>query len=517
MLVNVHDHHLPFAADDHILFHFDSAQKYGPEVWQCFENVAFTGGIGAGKTLFAEQTWIKGMFDAGFAMLGACPKPLTSEQITGWARDRGREQDVIVVNADGKTMFPILSWLATGTKGRQGVVRVAVDFLKETGEVSERGRMTDAGGENRFFNQMSDRINHAVMTVDLAANDGISAERCLRMIQTVDESRPRVQEYDDEKNPKPREINCQEHCQNALAKCKDEEVGDVRRAVLFLIEELRNLEPRVKGNCIISATTVWAGLGEYPLNKLFGEPAPGDEAITPDLLEHGAIILINLPMSHGGSAKVAFVLWKLAVQKYLLGRPKGARPVTLYLGEGQNYVSTSDFNFTAMCRESRACYFLSTQSINNLKSEIRDTNQVQALLATINNRVYLNNTCPETNEWASQDCGEEEVWEAGMSGRKRDWVPFPDEDILNQPMQDASVSYSRKRKRKVPPEWFPGMQRGNRKDGLAEAIVRCVYPDGMQIDRIFFDVNVGQRESSWWRRWLSRDDRYIANLPRKGR
>jgi len=80
--------------------------------------------------------------------------------------------------------------------------------------------------------------------------------------------------------------------------------------------ELADTEPRVRSNIIASATIMFAGLNEHPLNKVYGSPG----VLRPEMIYDGAIICINLPLHMGPAAKVAFVLWKLAVQKMLLMR-----------------------------------------------------------------------------------------------------------------------------------------------------------------------------------------------------
>ena len=53
---------------------------------------------------------------------------------------------------------------------------------------------------------MSDRINQAVMSIDLVAEGGISAGRCLEMIQSVDGEKG----------------FCQTQCEKAFGNAKDD-------------------------------------------------------------------------------------------------------------------------------------------------------------------------------------------------------------------------------------------------------------------------------------------------------
>lgn len=90
---------------------------------------------------------------------------------------------------------------------------------------------------------------------------------------------------------------------------------DLNRALDTFLE-LADTEPRVRSNIVASATIMWAGLHEHPLNKVFGSPGK----IRPEMICDGKIVCINLPLHMGQSAKVAFVLWKLAVQRLLAAR-----------------------------------------------------------------------------------------------------------------------------------------------------------------------------------------------------
>jgi len=169
---------------DDVLFFLDEAEQVRFEVEDSFRGIAFTGRPQAGKTRFGIHAAFVAMCRKQFGFLCACPKGDTAAQFLKWAREAGRERDVVIVNPDGENLFDLLSWLATRFEG-PAMIKEAVLMLSEVGELFGRSKMTRMSGDNKFFSEMADRVNYAVMTIDLAAHKTISADRCLAAIQSL--------------------------------------------------------------------------------------------------------------------------------------------------------------------------------------------------------------------------------------------------------------------------------------------------------------------------------------------
>lgn len=170
--------------DDDVLLHLDESGGIAFTVEESFRSIAFTGRMGAGKTLYGICAMFVAMCLKGFGFLCACPKPNSASQFLNWARRAGRGRDVIIVNPDGQNLFDILTWLSTRYKG-EAMVTEAVLLLEELGELLGRGRLTQQTGENRFFTDHAKRLNGAAMVIALAAFKTIPINDCLSMIQSL--------------------------------------------------------------------------------------------------------------------------------------------------------------------------------------------------------------------------------------------------------------------------------------------------------------------------------------------
>jgi len=482
----------PRKAVDRKLLYLDNARKQSIRVGHVVEGVGVLGGTGSGKTSGPDQSIIKsemldrGPNDPGFGMLCTAPKSTTAAEIAEWAYDTGREKDVVIVDQSGKYVFNPLDWIAKHAAG-PAVIQESVNLLSEIGEVTQRGKMRDAGGESKFFTMNGERLSHGVMVVDYYGNGSIVPKRCLQMIQQIPESVAAAQTG--------RGLVV-ETCQRALNKCTKDQLAEVRVATDFLTLEMAGMEPRVKSNIIISTTVMWS-VFTPPMDRMF----TGESNITPEAI-NDAIIVIDVPLSKGNVAKTAFMPWKWCTERYLLSRigQPNLRPATIFLAEGSNYVSSSDYAFVSMARESLSSYHYSGQSISQLLSEIPE-NHVNALLSCLNLRLYCQSDCPITCAHASADLGEHDVMVPSMSGKTADTALHPFTSRRTSPkgplLQDSTTTLSMQRKPAFPPEDFMRLRRGGGKEALVESVVRILGQYGMEGHKVFFDQNVGKKKRGW--------------------
>ena len=492
------DADLGHGAEDRTLFYLDNARRVDFDVEQTFHNFAVSGAMGCGKTRYAEQTIMAAMLGNGnYGALVACPKPDTANQVATWAREFGRERDVIIVKPDGKSTFNVLNDAVKPSSGPD-VLKAGADLLKEVSEMQDRGRMTSGGNEAKFFTMSGDRLNYHLINIDLRKNGNISSARTLQMLQTVPETVHAAQSGAG---------FCAEQCAGALRNCTVEQLTSVRESVDYLLLELAGTDSRTKSNIIATSSVLWSAFRQSPLKELFDGPT----VVSPRMVLEGKIVCIDVPATVS-EFKTAFTLWKLSTQRLLLSRigQREKREVVIYMGESANFISSSDHIFLSMARESSTSTVIGFQSLNNLTSEIKSLDQVKALLSNIHTRIYMNNSCPETNEWASLDCGEREFIEYSGGGKPIDNGPFSVLRAGGPIVKDPHVSVSKQRKRVIPAEKFTMLKRANRKTGLAEAYIRYLKPDGLWVWNAFFDVNISRRKHGWWNRFRSSVD--VVNL-----
>jgi hypothetical protein len=134
----------------------------------------------------------------------------------------------------------------------------------------------------------------------------------------------------------------------------------------------------------------------------------------PELTFHGQIILLNMPaLTLNEDGIIAQQLFKYMWQRAVLARnslsqAQQERFVFLWADEAQYFVNSFDGEFLSTCRGSRACVVFLTQSLPTFYAkmggpEARD--RVHHLLGNFATKIWHNNSCPETNEWASRTIG----------------------------------------------------------------------------------------------------------------
>ncbi len=137
-----------------------------------------------------------------------------------------------------------------------------------------------------------------------------------------------------------------------------------------------------------------------------------DTTLTPEAVQDGKIILIDLPVKEFGEVgQFAQVLWKYCTQKQLERRSvqENPRPAFLWADEAQHFLTSYDFQFQATCRSAWVATVLLSQNYSNFVAALGGNEkgrvETDSLLANLNTKVLHGNSDPVTNEWASRLIG----------------------------------------------------------------------------------------------------------------
>ena len=149
-------------------------------------------------------------------------------------------------------------------------------------------------------------------------------------------------------------------------------------------------------------------LNREPLRRLFC----GETNITPQALEEGKIIIVDLPISQFGEiGKYAAAIWKLCTQRSLERRDVrvSPRPVFIWSDEAQHFLLETDMIFQTTCRSYRVCNVVMTQNISNFYAVMGGGDKskaiVDSLLGTLNTKIFHCNGDSVTNQWMAEQIG----------------------------------------------------------------------------------------------------------------
>jgi len=182
------------------------------------------------------------------------------------------------------------------------------------------------------------------------------------------------------------------------------------RALSYWRHDFATLDAKTRGNIVISLTTALDRFNHGWLHDTFCT----DTTIVPEICFQGAIVVMAmraLTLNEDGiiAQQLFKYLWQRAVlARNGMGPVQSARPVFLWADEAQYFVNSQDAEYLSTCRGSRACTVFLSQSLPTFYAKLGGENahdRVHHLLGNFGTRIWHNNACAETNEWASKTIG----------------------------------------------------------------------------------------------------------------
>jgi len=192
-----------------------------------------------------------------------------------------------------------------------------------------------------------------------------------------------------------------------------------------------------------------------------------DTTVTPETSLDGKIIILDLPQKRfhemGVTAQILFKFcWQRAVERRKIR--DDSKPVFLWMDESQLFVNKHDVEFQTTSRSARVATVLLTQNLPNYYAALGGGPASQAfvdsLLGNMGTKIFHNNTCAKTNEYAAELFA-------------RDWQNVASMDTRNDDGRVVSTYSSRKELQyTVLPREFTNLATGGPKNGfLVEGIV----------------------------------------------
>ncbi len=378
------------------------------DIWtlrDAVEGTLILGATGSGKSSGSGRTIAVSMLDAGFGGLVLTAKPDERALWESYCRETGRLGDLIVVGADAERRFNFLGHELNRQGIGAGLTENIVNLFSNVMEIRERGASSGGGREDgTFWKQGALKcMRNAVDLVSLATGT-VSVPDLVRVVLSAPLATAQIRDKDwqhgsfcfeclkvaDKRDKSPR----QQH--------------DFGVVCDYYLLEWPNLAERTRS--VIQATFMgWADMfNRGLLRELFCT----DTTLTPEDVERGRIILVDLPVKEFGEVgQFAQVLWKYAFQRSIERRNVAAspRPVFLWADESQHFVTSYDMQFQTTCRAARVATVYLTQNVSNFYAALGGGDKARAeadsLFANLNSKVMHCNGDAVTNEWASRLIG----------------------------------------------------------------------------------------------------------------
>lgn len=369
------------------------------------EGTLILGATGSGKTSGSGATIARSFLSAGFGGLVLTAKSDERALWESYCRETNRSGDLVVVGPDTERRFNFLDHELNRTGSGAGLTENIVNLFSNVMEIRERNAASGGGREDgTFWKQGALKcMRNAVDLVSLATGT-VSAPDLVRVVLSAPLSPAQIRDKDWQQG------SFCFHCLKEADK-RDKlprQQHDFGVVADYYLLEWVNLAERTRS--VIQAT--FMGWADLLVRGLLRELFCTDTTVTPEDVEHGRIILIDLPVKEFGEVgQFAQVLWKYAFQRSIERRNVAAssRPVFLWADEAQHFVTSYDHSFQTTCRAARVATVLLSQNYSNLIAALGGNEKARAetdsLLANLNTKILHANGDAVTNEWASRLIG----------------------------------------------------------------------------------------------------------------
>ncbi|WP_446325544.1 type IV secretory system conjugative DNA transfer family protein [Blastomonas sp. CACIA14H2] len=363
------------------------------------QGVAVLGGIGSGKTTGSGAALAGAYLRAGMGGLVLCAKPEEAELWRRYCAQHGRSASL--VEWDGTTPgFNFLNY-ELARQGGDGINSVVETMMRVVEIAALASPMQSRAGEAFWIDTQRQVLRNTIPTL-YAATGTVRVADILRFVRSAPIAPAQMADPNWQRSSFFFEMF------QAARAYLDDATGE--RLVSYWRNDFATLDAKTRGNIVISLTTALDRFNHGWLAQAFCGPT----TLVPELSFHGAILLLNMPaLTRNEDGIIAQQLFKYMWQRSVLARNgldpgQRARPVFLWADEAQYFVNSFDAEYQSTCRGSLACTVYLSQSLPTYYAKLGGDgghDRVHHLLGNFATRIWHNNACAETNEWAAKTLG----------------------------------------------------------------------------------------------------------------
>lgn len=386
------------------------------------EGVQIFGGIGSGKTSASGAAIAKAFLNAGFGGVVCCAKPEERSLWEKYAKQTGREKDLIIFSPDQPWRYNFLDYELRREGKGAGQTENLVNLFSYITEIVE-GKV-DLGGSDAFWvRAMRELLRNAIDLLSLAKG-GLTLEDICRLVATAPES---AEDVGPLLSPEEVERQGYQYTERELkfwqtsfcAECMLEagrkpdktpvQAHDYTSVFRYWLKTYPALSDRTRSGIVATFT----GVADMLLHGFTWELFCTTTNLVPEVTyKDGAIIILDLPVQeYHDLGRITQGIFKFMFQRAVLRRDvkQHPRPVFLWADESQNFISSFDYQAQAVARSARLCTVYLSQNINNYYAVLgsRAESAANALLGNFQTKVFHANTDHATNTYAANIIAQE--------------------------------------------------------------------------------------------------------------
>ena len=457
------------------LYHYNEEDSH--TIGDALQHVCVLGRTGAGKSSGPGRAYAVSYLAAGFGGLVLCAKPEERETWERYAKEAGREEDIVFFNPVEKWRFNFFNYEYTRSGRGAGrtvnlhqLLMVMVDAV-QNGEES-------GGGDNAFWKYTMDQlVRRAIDLLSLAAETPT-----LQKIYDIVASAPPKPGYarplsESDKGSDAWNWQVGSYCfkmivqayQRSLKKhqgMSEQQQRDWKITRTYWAHEFPGLSERTRSVIVSYMTSTLDLLLTGDLGELFGTTTN----ITPEDCFDGKVIIVDLPtLEFFDLGKMAAHIWKYMLQRAILAREVNGetRPVFLWADEAHQFLSSFDGEYMAQCRSKGGAVVYLAQNIPQFKNALggNGMEKVNALVGNFKTLVFMANNEQDTNEFAANILGKS--WLVHPTISMKSGTPSGEDFV---PRVGANLHQSERYE--LQPNEFTALRTGGpQNDWLVEAVI----------------------------------------------
>lgn len=377
------------------------------------EGVQIFGGIGSGKTSGSGRLIATSFLKNGFGGIVFCAKPDEAGEWEKYARECGREDDLIIFREGSEWRFNPLQYETTRSGKGAGLTMNITELFMTVFKMGQRITGSSSEEKERFWeNSMKRCVNRVVDLLKLAGEE-ITIYNMVDVLSSAPEGENVMNkiahELEDEEIIEWGKVD---YCIKCLYNAGEnsntaEEERDFKLVFNYFLRDFAKLDDRVRS----TIKEMFLGFCEPFLTGILNDHFAKNTNLTPEITFDGKIIVLDFAVKDylvaGIYAQSIFkYLWQQAVERRNV--KTHPLPVFLWVDESQYFVNEYDTIFQTTARSSRACTVFLTQNISNYYAQMGGhdaTAKVDSLLGNLSTKIFHCNNDHVTNEWAANTIG----------------------------------------------------------------------------------------------------------------
>ena len=253
------------------IYHFNGQEAF--TIGQACEGVQIFGGIGSGKTSGSGEAIARAFLNAGFGGLVLCAKKDVLDEWKRYAKETGREHNILVFDGSGDFVFPFLQYEIERTGEGAGYTDNLVRLFTTVYEAIERSK--SGGGSDPYWTRAMQQLLRNTIDLCMIARGTVSVP----LIRDVILSAPKTAEEIDTDGWKEKSL-CWKLLLEGHSKKMDTWVKhDFDSTASFWLEEYPGLADKTRSSILSTLTTMMDIFLRRPFRRLFSEMPDGRRKI----------------------------------------------------------------------------------------------------------------------------------------------------------------------------------------------------------------------------------------------